>query len=982
MSGMEHLHSITPRRHSPAALFAFWVSVFFIPGLLIIGLIQTVAADHEQQLRHVARGRLIQQIRLFARELEQSFYIESLTSKILARLGASSLPGCETDVHRRAEMFQAAWRDETGSFPFMCVFGSRDLTSFASTISDARIRPPPSRIVSAWFRGMAGMESRRHLLVPGSPITSGVPAKIASKLMNDFLGIRSDIAPIQGRATTLFSTKNFGETMYFLLHLDTKTNLPDDPVEGGCILIIRDSDITKRGLLHHATSLSAERGIVRKMVSRPRSMSSLVGSWKPAGKGLAIECAAPLSLYDAHRRPDSTRMRCLRVEMKAEKLISPLRFHERTARVLVILVWTCGALFLLRLAVTGTIGLMALRTKLVILLSIAVGLPLILFLVTATAYGRFSDILARQERMNRIRQKLAQIESSVHSFGISAQRRVIEIRNHLSAVLGEDEQAVRTQIQALSRLHMYDAAYFIDTRGRTLYVPLSDLERKSDARLTQKKWHFFHPSLLAFLEARGNLSASMSERLSTSINPMFSEFNVLKNLSSMNTNDIIVQEGRIFDIEVPLIGTLHFQLFFPFRQSPDGSACEDAVLLLIGRPELVPTAAFDSLFRTSSSYYREMDGEYETRIALFRIDPEAPDRLVNTVSWPSMAFSDTDVTSLARRALKNNWSGVISRSDEAIEAARIFSKYPFIAVGIAASRGRLQQGDLNLAFWVLAAYTLALLALAGHFLGRLFAVPLDGLIAAVHRLRHGEFGLAVEIRSADEFEVIGNEISRMSRGVRERNRLRRFVSGLAAEAAATGREAGTRVEMTILFAHIRDFSTVSNSLGASRTVTLLNGYFTTMETAIVSQNGTIDKFIGDSIMAVFHPDRTGPTHPVSACKAVMTMQQALRDFNLVRAAEGDREIAIGIGIATGTVISGRVGSAIRRQDFTVIGDTVNLAARLSSLACSETFGSVLLSDATVSRLGPGFRTRAAGEVRVKGKLEPVSVHELEYSEAG
>ena len=980
MSESGSRHAITPRGYSPAVLFVFWVSIFFLPGVLIIGLIQTVVFDHEQELRHAARGRLIQQIRLFARELDPTFYIESITSNILAKIGKPSRQGSKPDFQRRGEMFRAAWRAKTGSLPFMTVFGGQDLASISVTLSDDRIRPPPLRIVSAWFHGLAGMDGRKRLLGARLPLASGVPFKTASKLMNEFFGIRSDILPTQGRATAFFSTKNFGETIYVLLLLGIETPLSDAPAENGCILIFRESDITKRGILRHAASLSPEKGIARKTVSRPRRMASLTASWKPAGKGLAIECAAPLSLYDAYGRPDPVKMRFLRVEMKADKLISPLRVHERTARALVILIWTCGALFLLRLVFTGTIGLMPLRTKLVILLSIAVGLPLMLFLVTATAYGRFSDILTRQERMTRIRQKLAQIESSVHSFGISAQRRVIEIRNRLSAVLGDDEQSIREQIAKLSGLHMYDAAYFVDTRGRTMYIPLSDFERQSSVLLTQKKMQFFHPSLVGILETRGNMSASITERLSARINPLYGGFAVLKGLSSTNTNDIIVQEGRIFDIEVPLIGTLHFQLFFPFRQAPDGSVCEDAALLLIGRPELVPSATFDSLFRTSSSYYREMDGDYETRIALFRIDPESTGRLVDTVSWPSTAFSDADVTSLARRALENSWSGVISKSDETIEAARIFSKYPFVAVGIATSRGRLRHGGLHLAFWVLAAYTLALLALAGHFLGRLFAAPLDGMIAAVHRLRHGEFGLAVEIRSADEFEVIGNEISRMSRGVRERNRLRRFVSGLAAEAAATGREAGTRVEMTILFAHIRDFAAVSDVLGAARTVTLLNGYFTAMEAAVVSQNGTIDKFIGDAVMAVFHPDRTGPAHPASACKAAMTMQQTLRDFNLVRAAEGEREIAIGIGIATGTVISGRVGSAIRRQDFTVIGDTVNLAARLSSLACSDSFGPILLSGATVSHLGPGFRTIAAGEVRVKGKLEPVSVHELASTE--
>ncbi|HOT27721.1 MAG TPA: adenylate/guanylate cyclase domain-containing protein [Candidatus Ozemobacteraceae bacterium] len=537
-------------------------------------------------------------------------------------------------------------------------------------------------------------------------------------------------------------------------------------------------------------------------------------------------------------------------------------------------------------------------------------------------------------------------------------------------------------IQELAALRLYDSAYFVDSRGRIINVPLSDHDRQAGALMTQRKIQFFHPSIVGVLKARGMLSASVSEKLSATITPISGGIALLQGLSSTHMNDFIVQEGKSLDVEMPVIGSRHFQMFFPFKADANGVVTEDAALMLIGRPELAPAAAFDALFKTSSSNFREMDGEYETRIAVFRLDTTVTGRLLDTGVWPNTAYADEAMRDLARRSLENRWTGVLSRPDESIEAARLFSRYPYIAVGIAEARGNLQQSRLSLTFWLLAAYTLALLVLAGHFLGRLFASPLDGLIAAIHRLRQGEFGLAVEIRSADEFEVIGNELSRMSRGVRERNRLRRFVSGLAADAAASGREAGTRIELTILFAHIRNFTAVSDALGASGTVALLNGYFTAMEAAVVSHAGTIDKFIGDAVMAVFHPDRTGAAHPASACRAASTMLKALRDFNIARSAAGEREIGIGIGIATGTVISGRVGSAIRRQDFTVIGDTVNLAARLSSLACSDGFGAVLLSGSTASSLEPDFRTRAAGEVRVKGKLEPVTVRELAATEEG
>lgn len=979
MSEAEYRHTLAPRRYSPAALIAFWVSVFFLPGALLLGIIQTVVRDHEQELRHVSRGRLLQELRLFARDLSPVSSLETHFSNTLAKLAHHPNQPPETDIQKRIDAFQAAWRAETGSLPFLFVTGGPDLASVALSVADSRIRPPPARIVSAWFRGLAGMEHRRTLRNDSAVIGGTVPHKILDNLMNGFLGFKNSVSCIPGKPVAIFSRRNNGETMYLLLHLDMISNAIDSPVSGGTLLIIRERDISKRRMVRNAEFAVREPGIIRKLVRRPRRVTTLTSTWKPAGKGLAIECAAPLSLYDPAFNPDPRFMIMLRAEIRPEALVSDLRAQERTVRALVILAWTIGALLLLRLAFTGTLGLMPLRSKLVVLLTIAVGLPLILFFLSAIAYGRFSEILGRQERMNKLRQKLEQIETSIQSFSIDSQHRIMKIRDRLSAALGADERAISEVLHEFGQLKLYDSAYFIDSRGHTMLVDLSDFERRSSEVQKRKKVRFVHPSLVAFLKARGNVTEAITEKLSASILPLSGGSALLYGFSALDMNKYIVEEGQGLDVEIPELGSRQIRLFFPFQASPDGGVREDAVLILMGRPELLTAAAYDSYFKKSSSFFREMDGEYETRMAVFQIDTSPTRRLLDSVAWPPTAFSDREITGLARRTFENGWQGVISRPDGRIEAARTFTKAPFFAVGIAEPRG-IHGGGLQVTFWFLIAYTLALLSLAAHFLGRLFANPLDGLIAAVHRLHNGEFGLSVVIKTADEFEVIGNEISRMSRGVRDRNRLRRFVSELAADAAATGRDAGNRVELTILFSHIRDFAAVSDALGPSGSVTLLNAYFTAMEAAVNSHSGAIDKFIGDAVMAVFHPDRTGPGHSAAACRAASAMRSALHDFNRARVSAGEPSIEIGIGIATGTAIFGRVGSAIHRQDFTVIGDTVNLAARLGSLAGSGAFSPVLLSEMTVSLIDAAFDTRAAGKVQVKGKLDPVTVYELVETE--
>ncbi|HOY68167.1 MAG TPA: adenylate/guanylate cyclase domain-containing protein [Candidatus Ozemobacteraceae bacterium] len=665
----------------------------------------------------------------------------------------------------------------------------------------------------------------------------------------------------------------------------------------------------------------------------------------------------------------------LRTEVPKRELVSPLRRYASLLRIIVFALWAVGAVLLLKLRFTGTFGTLPLRSKLVGLLSIAVGLPLVLFLLAALSYGRFSEILGRQERMNKLRQHLERLEQSVQTGSTLFQKRLFEMRDDISRTLGPDEDSIRKAIERLGRIGIYDFAYYIDNRGRVLQLSLDGREVVYGIVRKSKVAQFLHPTAVAMLKVRGNVPPESADCLAKAQAPSTAGLAFLRSITQDSMNDFVTTEGKTWDAAMPDLGTQRFQILFPYRYTP--RAREDSLIMLLGRPEQEAAASFDLLFGRSPAAFREMDGEYETRLALYQIDKGIVPTLQQNICWPETARSDTVLSSLARRAFENGWTGAVSLRDGSIEAARLFTNSPFIAVGFATPRGALAGNALQFLFWLLSAYTLTLLCLTTYFLSRLFERPLDALITAVKRLGQGELGLAVSIRSADELGVIGDEITRMSRGLRERNRLRRFVSELAADAAKTGEEAGRRVNLTILFSHIREFTRLSEGLGPTGTVDLLNGYYAAMEEAVHSHGGAIDKFIGDAVMAVFHPDRTGGTHAAAACHAALEMRRALERFNQARAASGAPPLRTGIGIASGIVISGRVGSTIRRQDFTVIGDTVNLAARLESLADSGPFGPILLNDAAASEAGPEFLTIATGRLTVKGKTEPVTVFRLE-----
>ncbi len=176
-------------------------------------------------------------------------------------------------------------------------------------------------------------------------------------------------------------------------------------------------------------------------------------------------------------------------------------------------------------------------------------------------------------------------------------------------------------------------------------------------------------------------------------------------------------------------------------------------------------------------------------------------------------------------------------------------------------------------------------------------------------------------------------------------------------------------DFTVLFTDIRSFTTLSEKMTAEQNFRFLNSYLRRMGPLIHKNNGFIDKFIGDAIMALF------PDSPQQALEAAVDMRRELNEYNQQRVLDGEEEINIGIGLHSGHLMLGTVGSE-SRLDTTVIGDTVNLASRLESM--TKTFRiSILVSDAVRSLLpeGHSFKLREIDTVRVKGRSVPVVIYE-------
>jgi adenylate cyclase len=211
---------------------------------------------------------------------------------------------------------------------------------------------------------------------------------------------------------------------------------------------------------------------------------------------------------------------------------------------------------------------------------------------------------------------------------------------------------------------------------------------------------------------------------------------------------------------------------------------------------------------------------------------------------------------------------------------------------------------------------------------------------------------------------------------RLRNTMSRYMSKSVVDQLLESGEAvlgGTGRDVSVLFSDIRGFTSISERLGAKETVALLNEYFTDMVDIVFAHNGVLDKYIGDMIMAVFGSVLQSKDDASNAVMVGNKMMTGLHHLNIRRAARGGEPIRIGVGISTGHVVAGNIGS-LKRMEYTVIGDRVNLAERLET--ANKFYGtSILMCETTYAAVKDQASTRKIDLIRVRGRDMPVAIYE-------
>ena len=268
-------------------------------------------------------------------------------------------------------------------------------------------------------------------------------------------------------------------------------------------------------------------------------------------------------------------------------------------------------------------------------------------------------------------------------------------------------------------------------------------------------------------------------------------------------------------------------------------------------------------------------------------------------------------------------------------------------------------------------------------LSRRVTKPLYELRKIIDAIAGGDFNAIVPHFRNDQFAEIATSLKAMETGLRERDTIRSAFSGYISRqvldavltAGGTAALKGERRRITVLFADIRGFTTLSETMPPEDVVELLSEFFDRMVEVILRNQGTIDKFLGDGMMVIFGAPGADPYQEEHAVKAALEMQEELRMLCEKWQSQGRHPFRMGIGINSGNAIVGNIGSK-EHMEYTAIGDTVNLASRLESE--SKTVGvEILVSEYTHEGARPLFKWKEAGVLHVKGREESVHAYSVE-----
>lgn len=955
---------ISTDRPSLKVLVLGWLAFVLVPGLFVWTSLNHALEFEEEHIRKVRSAHLIQEIEAFRRELNPGGFLERSLRPVLRSiwngpLGAGKRLGRLDDPTARSAL-RSNLETRVG-FPILgLVWHDQGMRECWIDQHPAWQRPIPKRALLRFLQDSAERLS-------SSPHSSLRQEKeFLPLVLGDVVRARL----VRGKTVAIL-TRQFGGGRVFLLYL------PLEP-GSGCLVVVRESDLSPRELLRRVAGAPLNPGIRRgwsvlsprlakQFMRRTRSLPIVEG-----GAGMLRISARPSPWFStilATRGGFAVTGKPQRLIIKAsaspEAIGHPLRPLLSSIGHGILLLASVGTMVLLYLGLFGFGVSLRLSGKILIGAGVAAVFPLIMLTIGGFLYQRIQESRQENAVLTRLSFNQQLVERMLRNHLLEVSRRFQAVGKALQPVV-HDGIRLEDEVGRLARSLPIRDLYCVAGDGRAF-----SLQCASDANTINEPIvvEMIKTLTRAFLEGIRSDSGTQAKEVTIQGIPL-----------DLNTvGDFLARPGLISPYRIANREQFFSTLPLFGRTTASGTRSTGVVMARFSEAELLKD--FLKQQRELLAGLQDRIADWDIRCAI--ISPTLPeDGNEATVLWSPDGSRRPFFRQFAEMDLVQGET--LSTSLHLGSTRTIVSAFRLPRFsGLVVAWGESPVSAFPLWTVVLVGTYFGLLVLCVNgLLHRFFHEPIGRLNAVADQIAGGAYPERIGVDGSDEIGRLGTAFGELIQVLRHRDELSHFVSDEVMAAVQDDNESGLArggelTEVTVLFAGLRGFREWSETVPPERAVQVLDTFLEAGEACVRNTGGSLDKIVEETLMGVFRhrPGEDDHDHALRAVQAALALRDRIPE-RIRGLATGDLAFPVDIGIASGTVLSGRIGSGSGILDFSVIGNAVNLASRFKGQAKKAVHTGIMIAPSTIKLVQGRVKVAFVERVQIKGRSRSFSLYEV------
>lgn len=748
---------------------------------------------------------------------------------------------------------------------------------------------------------------------------------------------------------------------------------------GGYIAVIREQDVNVRKVIRSAIS-SGSKGKVRRNVywSDKRLKfpdhykTELVTGFVSNESGEYLRAIVPEKLMVNLLQRGTIKVGnierfhrqipVIEVFTPSEFLQHPLYAHRKNFKFVLMLAAVFGTALFLRLALYGMNMSMSVSFKILLAVICASLLPVASMVLAYLTDAEFEKNSSRQLIRQYLTLRQSILQKQVYSRISAYERQAIDLAIKLDEV--RSFQDLENELKEYLKFGLAQGAYIQKLFNQSVYI--SSATENSEFKLLPIQLEVQSMLARTFMEFLcqspyiGMKTSSLARALSDG-------------MSQMDTlNDFLIRSGQI--VKIMRASRRHrFCSLSLFETLLNGYSVPSTLLILNYSITQLLEAIFTDL--ASQVILTESWGEYQIDLAIGFVDEtkvEFSDQLVSASLEKEDLRPLVSLCNLLKRDIYHD-------IDEGDKTGVVMVKYdenlPFVSVLKALKKSKSGNGLIGSEILWPIVYLLIFMPGILIFSKLLFIEPIEEFSNGLRQIASGDLGHRLVLQTGDEFEELSEAFNKMTKGLVEKERLTKYVSDDVIKAVSEDdsqvlKPGGELIRATVLFCEPVGFADFTAENEPALVVRSLNFFLAESSKICAEHHGTIDKIIDNTLMIVFREQKGGQNHVLKACCAALNLAHNFNSQNQ------NFSFALKCGVSTGQVISGKIGSNTGKLDFTVIGDTVNMAARLKTMAGMADKTGILVSENVAAEIEDCSELREISAIKIKGKSGNHKVFEL------